>query len=66
MITLLLQLLVSISISSLIVLMLVRWLAMRKRRADLAYVESRLEIIPRHAVSHHERDIIPQKELLYN
>ena len=54
MITLLLQLLVSISISSLLVLMLVRWLAKRKRAADLAYVESMLEIIPRDAVSHSE------------
>ena len=66
MITLLLQLLISISISSLLVLMLVRWLAKRKRAADLAYVESMLEIIPRNAVSHSERDIIRKKELRYN
>ncbi len=62
MITLLLQLLVSLSISSLIVLMLVCWLTKRKRVADLAYVESMLEIIPCDATSHSISNIIEPSE----
>jgi len=52
MLTLLIQLLVSLSISSLIVLMLVRWLSKRTLKRDAAYVDSMFEIIPRDAVSH--------------
>jgi len=52
MLTLLIQLLVSLSISSLTILMLVHWLSRRTLKRDEAYVDSMFEIIPRDAVSH--------------
>ena len=58
MLTLLIQLLVSLSILSLIVLTLVRWRARRTLKRELSYLDTMGDIIPRDAVSHSERDVI--------
>ena len=60
--TLIIQLLVSLSISSLIVLLLTLWLTKRDLMKRQVYLESFLEIIPRDATSHSNSNIIEPGE----
>ena len=63
--TLIIQLLVSLSISSLIVLLLTLWLTKRDLMKRQVYLESFFEIIPRDATSHSNSNIIePSKDTL--
>jgi hypothetical protein len=58
MITLLIQLLISLVLSSLIVFTIVLVLTKRSLMKRQTYLESFLEIIPRDAVSHSDRDVV--------
>jgi len=59
--TLLIQIFISLSISALIVFMLTLWLTKRSLAKRQAYLESFLEIIPRNAVSHSDRNVVEPK-----
>jgi len=61
MITLLIQLLISLALSSLIVLTIHMVLTRRALKKRQVYLESFLEIIPRNAVSHYDRNVIELK-----
>ena len=56
--TFLIQLFVSLSFSALIVFMLTLWLTKRSLMKRQEYLESFLEIIPRDAVSHSDRNVV--------
>ena len=56
--TLLIQLLISLVLSSLIVFTIVLVLTKRALKKRQVYLESFLEIIPRDAVSHSDRDVV--------
>jgi len=56
--TLIIQLLISLSISSLIVFLLTLWLTKLDLMRRQVYLESFLEIIPRDATSHSNSNII--------
>lgn len=59
--TFLIQLFVSLSFSALIVFMLTLWLTKRSLMKRQEYLESFLEIIPRDAVSHSDRNVVEPK-----
>jgi len=61
--TLLIQIFISLSISALIVFMLTLWLTKRSLMKHQEYLESFLELIPRDAVSHSDRDVVEPKRL---
>lgn len=63
MITLLIQLLISLTLSALIVFTIHLVLTKRALLKQQAYLESFLEIIPRDAVSHSDRDVVEPKRL---
>lgn len=63
MITLLIQLLISLALSSLIVFTIVLVLTKRSLMKCQVYLESFLEIIPRDAVSHSDRDVVEPERL---
>ena len=63
MVTLLIQLLISLALSSLIVFTIHLVLTKRALKKQEAYLESFLEIIPRDAVSHSDRDVVEPKRL---
>ena len=63
MITLLIQLLISLTLSALIVFTIHLVLTKRTLLKQQAYLESFLEIIPRDAVSHSDRDVVEPKRL---
>ena len=58
MVTLLIQLLISLALSSLIVFTIHLVLTKRALKKRQIYLESFLEIIPRDAVSHSDRDVV--------
>ena len=58
MVTLLIQLLISLALSSLIVFTIHLVLTKRASKKQEAYLESFLEIIPRDAVSHYDRNVV--------
>ena len=59
--TLLIQIFISLSISALIVFLLTLWLTKRSLAKRQEYLESFLEIIPRDAVSHSDRNVVEPK-----
>jgi len=59
--TFVIQLFVALLLSSSIVFALTLWLTKRSLQQHQAYLESFLEIIPRDAVSHSDRDVIEPK-----
>lgn len=61
MITLLIQLLISLTLSALIVFTIHLVLTKRALLKRQAYLESFLEIIPRDAVSHYDRNVVEPK-----
>ena len=61
--TFLIQLFVSLSFSALIVFMLTLWLTKRSLMKRQEYLESFLEIIPRDAVSHSDRNVVEPRPL---
>jgi hypothetical protein len=58
MVTLLIQLLISLALSSLIVFTIHLMLTKRALKKRQVYLESFLEIIPRNAVSHYDRNVV--------
>jgi hypothetical protein len=61
MVTLLIQLLLSLALSSLIVFTIHMVLTRRALKKRQVYLESFLEIIPRDAVSHYDRNVVEPK-----
>jgi hypothetical protein len=61
--TLLIQIFISLSISTIIVFLLTLWLTKRSLAQRQVYLESFLEIIPRDAVSHSDRNVVEPKRL---
>jgi len=61
MVTLLIQLLISLALSSLIVFTIHVVLTRRALKKRQVYLESFLEIIPRNAVSHYDRNVVEPK-----
>ena len=61
--TFIIQLFVSLCLSSLIVLMLTLWLTKRSLMKRQVYLESFLEIIPPEATSHSDRDVVEPKPI---
>ena len=59
--TLLIQVALSLTLSALIVFMLTLWLTKRSLAKRQTYLESFLEIIPRDAVSHSNRNVVEPK-----
>ena len=61
MVTLLIQLLISLALSSLIVFTVHLVLTKRAMQKRQVYLESFLEIIPRNAVSHYDHNVVEPK-----
>jgi len=61
MVTLLIQILLSLALSSLIVFTIHMVLTRRALKKRQVYLESFLEIIPRNAVSHYDRNAVEPK-----
>lgn len=59
--TLLIQVAISLTLSALIVFSFALWLTKRSLMKRQVYLESFLEIIPRDAVSHSDRNVVEPK-----
>ena len=63
--TLIIQILISLSISSLIVFLLTLWLTKRSLMKRQVYLESFLEVIPPDATSHSNSNVVEPKKATF-